>query len=382
MDKKSRILKEKAMKKCVALISFLMFLPVMVQAQKEYPIEQVSAINVGDGRILFRDLKTEKPLNGDHRIIDGYHSAYIQAEFKDGFYNGKYGEYEYNKLKCDGTYKDGKKDGVFKMYDSEGRVQEEKSYKDGKLHGAHKTYFTTGKVEREVNYRNGKQDGKDMVYEWDGTLRRDHTYKDGKQVGKQFTFLKGTYELYETEYYNEYGMKDGEYSSMFTFGQPHILGHYKNDQKDGRWIEIAGSGDTLSVKTYVNGREEGLHISYDRNTGARSREFYLKADRKDGLYREYNPGNGELVYEATYQHGRLHGKERRLIVTNRYDYWEISTYVNGRKTGLFESRYVKNDAVRETGEYLNGRRVGRWKMYDIDGKLEKEWEETKQYRDE
>jgi hypothetical protein len=40
-----------------------MFLPVMVQAQKEYPIEQVSAINVGDGRILFRDLKTEKPLN-------------------------------------------------------------------------------------------------------------------------------------------------------------------------------------------------------------------------------------------------------------------------------------------------------------------------------
>lgn len=177
-------------------------------------------------------------------------------------------------------------------------------------------------------------------------------------------------------------MKDGEYSSMFTFGQPHILGHYKNDQKDGRWIEIAESGDTLSVKTYVNGREEGLHISYDRNTGARSREFYLKADRKDGLYREYNPGNGELVYEATYQHGRLHGKERRLIVTNRYDYWEISTYVNGRKTGLFESRYVKNDAVRETGEYLNGRRVGRWKMYDIDGKLEKEWEETKQYRDE
>lgn len=77
MDKKSRILKERAMKKYVALISFLMFLPVMVQAQKEYPIEQVSAINVGDGRILFRDLKTEKPLNGDHRIIDGYHSAYI-----------------------------------------------------------------------------------------------------------------------------------------------------------------------------------------------------------------------------------------------------------------------------------------------------------------
>ena len=102
------------------------------------------------------------------------------------------------------------------MYDSEGRVQEEKSYKERQAAQRRKTYFTTGKVEREVNYRNGKQDGKDMVYEWDGTLRRGYTYKDGKQVGKQFTFLKGTYELYETEYYNEYGMKDGEYSSMFT----------------------------------------------------------------------------------------------------------------------------------------------------------------------
>ena len=68
-------------------------------AQKEYPIDHITAINMGDGRILHRDLRTEKPLNGNHRIIDGYHSAYIQADFKDGLYNGKYAEYEYNKLK-------------------------------------------------------------------------------------------------------------------------------------------------------------------------------------------------------------------------------------------------------------------------------------------
>ena len=28
------------------------------------------------------------------------------------------------------------------------------------------------------------------------------------------------------------------------------------------------------------------------------------------------------------------------------------------------------------GEYKNGRRVGRWKRYTIDGKLEKEWDEN------
>ena len=77
------------------------------------------------------------------------------------------------------------------------------------------------------------------------------------------------------------------------------------------------------------------------------------------------------------RYGRINGKERRLIVTNRYDYWEISTYINGRQSGPFESRYVKNDRIREVGECRNGRRIGRWKLYDIDGKLEKEWEETK-----
>lgn len=365
------------MKKFLLLISIIFLLPAVMQAQKEYPIEQVSVINVGDGRFLYRDLKTEKPLSGDHRIIDGYHSAYIQAEFKDGFYNGKYEEYEYNKLISEGSYKEGRKHGVFKTFDSEQRIKEEKSYKEGKLDGIHKTFYTTGKIEREVSYRNGKQDGKELAYDSDGTLRREHAYKDGKQVGKQFTFYKGTYELHETLYYNELGQKDGDYSSMFVFGQPHVLGHYKNGQKDGRWIEIAESGDTIVVETYANGKEEGLHISYDPRTGMRLKEFYLKADRKDGLYREYNPENGELICEATYQYGRLNGKERRLMVDNRFDYWEISTYTNGRQTGPFESRYVKNDRIREVGQHLNGRRIGRWKLYDIDGKLEKEWEETK-----
>lgn len=365
------------MKRKLCLLSFLLFISAMMQAQKEYPIEQVSVINVGDGRFLYRDLKTEKPLDGDRRIIDGYHSAYIQAEFKDGFYNGKYGEYEYNKLKCEGVYKEGRKNGVFKTYDSENRVKEEKPYKEDKLDGVRKTYYINGKTEMEQSYREGKQNGKDMYYESDGTLRRDHTYKDGKQVGKQFTFMKGTYELHETIYYNEAGQKDGEFSSIFVFGLPHILGHYKNGQKDGRWTTIAESGDTLAIETFVNGREEGLHVSYDRETGVRKKEYHLKNDRKDGIYREYNPENRELIYEATYQYDRLNGKERRLVVDNRYDYWEISTYTNGRQTGPFESRYVKNNRVRETGEYLNGRRIGRWKLYDIDGKLEKEWEETK-----
>ena len=48
----------------------------------------------------------------------------------------------------------------------------------------------------------------------------------------------------------------GEYSSIFTFGAPHVLGSYKNGQKNGRWTEIAESGDTIVIETYLNGKKK------------------------------------------------------------------------------------------------------------------------------
>ena len=133
------------------LAASLCVLPL--HAQKEYPIDRITAINLGDGRILHREISGDKPLDGEHRIIDGYHSAYILARFKDGLYNGDYEEYIYNKLKAKGSYKEGWKDGIFRKYDDEGRVTEEKSYKSGKLDGAHRTFYTNGKLEMERFYK-------------------------------------------------------------------------------------------------------------------------------------------------------------------------------------------------------------------------------------
>lgn len=75
----------------------------------------------------------------------------------------------------------------------------------------------------------------------------------------------------------------------------------------------------MVIEIFVNRREEGLHVSFDQNTGARYKEFYLKGDKKDELYWEYNSENEELVYETTYQYGCFHGKERRLVVDKRLE---------------------------------------------------------------
>ena len=49
------------MKKLILFIGLLLFAFLNVCAQKEYQIEQVSAINMGDGRILYPVFKTDNP---------------------------------------------------------------------------------------------------------------------------------------------------------------------------------------------------------------------------------------------------------------------------------------------------------------------------------
>ncbi len=108
-------------------VFLFLYLALPLFAQKEYKIDQVSVVNVGDGRLLFQELKTEKALNGEHRIIDGYHSAYVLASFKDGFYDGGYKEYVDNILITEGSYKEGRKDGLFKINSKfDGKLKEEK----------------------------------------------------------------------------------------------------------------------------------------------------------------------------------------------------------------------------------------------------------------
>lgn len=41
-------------------VFLFLYLALPLFAQKEYKIDQVSVVNVGDGRLLFQELKTEK----------------------------------------------------------------------------------------------------------------------------------------------------------------------------------------------------------------------------------------------------------------------------------------------------------------------------------
>lgn len=230
--------------------------------EKVYSADEISVINYGDGRLLFRQFNEDKtPLNGLHRIIDGYRSEYILAEFKDGMYNGSYRYFKNNKLKEEGTYKEGRKDGVYKEYYSDGvAVEKETPFKEGRINGIVKTYYTNGSLESEKGYAMSVEDGIEREYDYQsGEITTDRNYKNGVLHGDQVAFYNSNIGDFVQRATYDNGKRIGQFSEIFTDGAVKIIGRYDKDgKKDGEWLEregFANDKDKFSGKRilYKNG---------------------------------------------------------------------------------------------------------------------------------
>ena len=64
-------------------------------------------------------------------------------------------KYENGQKKSEGNFKDGKKDGVWTTYDTDGSISEKGSYKDDKKDGVWTTYDTDGSISETATWVDG-----------------------------------------------------------------------------------------------------------------------------------------------------------------------------------------------------------------------------------
>jgi len=95
------------------------------------------------------------------------------------------------KKEFEGSYKDGKKNGLWTDYHENGQKKSEGNHKDGKLDGLWTNWYENGQKSSEITYKNGKQ----------YIIR---TYKDGKREGFWTWWYANGQKFYEDVY------KDGE----------------------------------------------------------------------------------------------------------------------------------------------------------------------------
>lgn len=293
------------MKKIMLLLLSGVIVLTSTAQEKVYQIEEITVINYGDGRMLFRLNNEEKtPLNGSHRLIDGYHSEYILADFKDGMYHGNYRHFKENKLLEECHYKEGNRDGLYKHYYGDGQtVQSERTFIDGKVDGVSRTYHSNGKVETEKVYKLGIEDGYDRRYGSDGTLTLDECYKDGKRDGKWTEHLSGNVgDVIRISFYKN-GLPDGQWIETWKDGKPRSKSSYKDGKKEGVWIRYGKGGKPEKSTTYKNDEKNGEEITYFTDGTPEKSSNYLNG-KLNGVTKEFYFGSGKCKSEYTFKNGQ------------------------------------------------------------------------------
>ncbi len=266
--------------------------------------------------------------------------------------------------KTEGNYVNDKKEGTWKYWGSDGRLERLENYSDGLLNGTYIEFYTyqyyddslyhlqeyldlnmkylmgeqkknaVNLIKASGTYKMGKKDGEWVNNDEDGSINNRYTYSDD--------VLNGTYNLYFMgslieggSYLN--GYKNGEV--MLYYFSPRVKGirHYKNDTLDGKWIDYNMDlqnkrNDTTVIEleqNYKMGNLDGEYKKYD-SKGNLDIHTYYKKNELDGQYKSYH-SDGSLYEIAFYKNGQLEG-DRDISTENSISHY---FYKNNMVTGRF-----------------------------------------------
>jgi antitoxin component YwqK of YwqJK toxin-antitoxin module len=96
-----------------------------------------------------------KPVTGTEKYFNENGTIRAERTYKDGKRDGVSKIYNNGALIIEMPFKNGKKEGVLKLYDKNGKLGSERSYKNDLADGLSRSYSKNGEVYFEVLYKNG-----------------------------------------------------------------------------------------------------------------------------------------------------------------------------------------------------------------------------------
>jgi antitoxin component YwqK of YwqJK toxin-antitoxin module len=281
----------------------------------------------------------------------------------------------------EGRYKNGLRNGYFRLYDKnevvistlkyvngqlvedaeelmavdlvrefhpDASVKWEKSYLGTLPHGRWKEYDTNGVIISTIVYNMGIKLGEGLIDEqglkqgpWkefytSGELRGEGAYKDGARIGKwKFFYANGKQE------------QIGKYKEG---GRPH-----------GTWVWYYPDGELKREETYLNGREEGEHIEYSP-TGEIIKKGYYSGGLEEG---EFEINTGDYLEKGEYSEGMMQGVWIGIYKSTGKKAFE-GEFIDDEPQGK-HVYYYANGKKRLEGKYQLGIKIGDWKRYDENG---------------
>jgi antitoxin component YwqK of YwqJK toxin-antitoxin module len=304
--------------------------------------------------------------------------------------------YPNGKVSSEGFMKDGQPDGYWKTYYENGVLKSEGNRKEFLLDSTWKFYSDSGNLLLVINYSKGKKNGNRITYQkgnileenfiddvkqgWtkvyynDGSLKRKVFFVDGREEGIAREYSPDGTVITLIEYKKGYilnteninrsreGLKHGVWKQFYPNEAVKEEGYYNYGKKDGYFKEFDTTGNLLSIKKYANDLEifdapelasYEIRTDYYKNGKPKIVASY-KDGIPEGVRREYDP-EGEIVRSYIFKGGIIVG--------------EGIIDASGSRQGPWKEYYETTELYGE-GNYKDNKRVGPWKFYFKDGKIE------------
>ena len=120
-----------------------------------------------------------------------------------------------------------------------------------------------GKKEFEGSYKDGKKDGL-YTYWHEDVLMYEGTYKDGKEDGLWTKWYVNGQKNWEGTY-KEGQTIDGLWTRWYENGQKNYEGTSKNGKREGLWTDYYENGQKMTVRTYNDGKLMNSEKCWDKN---------------------------------------------------------------------------------------------------------------------
>jgi uncharacterized protein len=189
----------------------------------------------------------------------------------------------------------GNRNGKWKDYYPDGKVQAEGQYTDNRRSGQWRFFNELEKGEQTGNFVNGRPDGMWKWYYDNGSLLREEEYYQGQRDGSYTEYLKSGEIIAQGQY------ADGEQNGEWKYKSGNYIeeGKYITGLRDGIWKSYYANGTLKFKGNFVQGNPDGMHLFYNLN-GSMKEECHYKMGIKEKTWKKYDE-NGVLQLTVTYK---------------------------------------------------------------------------------
>lgn len=322
------------------------------------------------------------------------HKCYGVVDSVSGYFNkdsvfvahGPFKEFNKQKLRVEGQYTHGLRNGVWKKYYDDGKLCTKGMYADDKEHGAWRYYYDTDTLASTFFYNRGQKVGNWTGYAFNGRKQLTQSYDSlGRLILEHFWYTTGKcgkafadsiiYVDSDTTVHRSLYYKNGKTFVNYTYVNRKNFGEYTKYYLTGALWERLNykHGEISAVLDMYDIKGNKLDFgTFDYGVGN------LKRYHMNGKVWVENNYKGDITnYEQAY-YGHSGVMESRGLISNGNPAGLWTTYTGGKKnlevtfkdSGVVTIGYYLNSLISYERSYKFGYAHGKWTNYNNYGEIE------------